>query len=155
MSKILSVKNIFCQNIFVKMFFDKNILSKIFLTENISDWQYFDKTSNRVLALKHSELRSFDLGFGFLVKFHLGWYFFRPVTPKIHRFSIHLKIFDVIIINIIIIVIVIPLAYILLLAYIILLAYAILLSYAMLLAYAILLAYAVENFRKSPSATLF
>ena len=125
-------------------------MTKIFLTQII-----FDKTSNRVLALKHSELRSFDLGFGFLVKFHLGWYFFRPVTPKFYRFSIHLKIFDVIIINIIIIVIVIPLAYILLLAYIILLAYAILLSYAMLLAYAILLAYAVENFRKPPSAALF
>ena len=106
--------------------------------------------------MKHSELRSFDLGFGFLVEFCFRWYFFRPLTPKIHRFSIHLKIFDVIIINIIIIiVIVIPLAYILLLAYIILLAYAILLSYAMLLAYAILQAYAVENFRKPPSAALF
>ena len=38
----------------------------------------FDKTSNRVLALKHSEFENFDIGFGFLVKFHLIWYFFRP-----------------------------------------------------------------------------
>ena len=54
------------------------------------------KIRNRNFDFKHLEFETFDIRIGFLVKFHLRWYFFHLQTPIFHQISMHLKIYFII-----------------------------------------------------------